>query len=315
MLSLFATSAKIANSSLALSKHGFIIHDDDQHRTTTITLDNIVWKSGKRALFGDMAKVQSPLEDSKESIASTLERAAKDASPRLTTDPKDSEPAAAQDDAMTETQKASPAADPPLPDEAAPPLPAEAPPDDGWAAMWDDTQKAFYFHNRFTNATQWTNPRVPEDAVVGELAPGTSAPLPAAQSARPAGGYDPSIHGDYDPNAWYAQGTTEETTGGAGAAGGVAADASELYAATGQFNRFTGRWQHADLTAENFNDENKSRRQMGAYFDVDSAANSHDGRSLKAERSSKKLSKRELKDFKEKRKMKKEEKRRAWLRD
>lgn len=54
---------------------------------------------------------------------------------------------------------------------------------------------------------------------------------------------------------------------------------------------------------------------MNAFFDVDAAANSHDGRSLKAERSGKKLSKGELKTFKDKRKAKKEEKRRAWLRD
>ena len=70
-----------------------------------------------------------------------------------------------------------------------------------------------------------------------------------------------------------------------------------------------------DITPENFNDENKSKRQMNAFFDVDAAANSHDGRSLKAERSGKKLSKQELKQFKEKRKAKKEEKRKAWLRD
>jgi hypothetical protein len=81
------------------------------------------------------------------------------------------------------------------------------------------------------------------------------------------------------------------------------------------FNRFTGRWQDASITAETHNDENKSRRQMNAFFDVDSAANSHDGRSLRAERSAKKLSKQELKMFKEKRRERKEEKRRAWLRD
>lgn len=63
------------------------------------------------------------------------------------------------------------------------------------------------------------------------------------------------------------------------------------------------------------NDENKSKRQMTAFFDVDAAANSHDGRSLKAERRGKTLSKKELKAFKEKRREKKEEKRRAWLRD
>lgn len=66
---------------------------------------------------------------------------------------------------------------------------------------------------------------------------------------------------------------------------------------------------------EMHNDENKSKRQMTAFFDVDAAANTHDGRSLKAERRGKALSKQELKAFKDKRRDKKEEKRRAWLRD
>ncbi|RDW60037.1 hypothetical protein BP5796_11643 [Coleophoma crateriformis] len=202
---------------------------------------------------------------------------------------------------------------PPLPEESLPPLPAEAPPaateeDDGWAPVWDQSAQAFYFYNRFTGATQWTNPRVPE-AAEASIKP-TSAPSPKEPATtRPAGGYDPSIHGDYDPTAWYAQPAEVE------AQPGPSTDPAAQYTATGQFNRFTGRWQAADLNPENFNDENKSKRQMNAFFDVDAAANSHDGRSLKAERSGKKLSKTELKQFKEKRKAKKEEKRRAWLRD
>lgn len=134
--------------------------------------------------------------------------------------------------------------------------------------------------------------------------------------ARSVGGYNPAIHGDYDPNADYAKvhETTSATTApGSGAPG---TDPAEAYAATGHFNRFTGKWQNADLNnPEKHSDEQKSRRQMNAFFDVDAAANSHDGRSLRAERASKKLSKAELKAFKEKRREKKEEKRRAWLRD
>jgi hypothetical protein len=208
---------------------------------------------------------------------------------------------------------------PALPEGEVPPLPDEAPPalvpeqDDGWAPVWEEIAQAYYFYNRFTGATQWTNPRVPEASQIPSVPPGVSIPVVAtpdetATAPRPAGGYDPSIHGDYDPNAWYAQqpNTTDASTG---------ADPSAQYVTTGAFNRFTGRWQAADLTPENFSDESKSRRQMNAFFDVDAAANSHDGRSLKAERSGKKLSKSELKQFKEKRKAKKEEKRRAWLRD
>ena len=205
---------------------------------------------------------------------------------------------------------------PPLPIEDIPPLPEEVPPvevqDDGWAPVWDDNIQAYYFYNRFTGASQWTNPRVP-DAQPGvgnydripDRAPGTGTP-----PRRPHGGYDPAIHGDYDPNADYAQ----DDQGELGVAGQTG-DPAAIYTATGVFNRFTGKWQSATLTPENYNDENKSKRQMSAFFDVDAAANSHNGKSLKAERSGKKLTKEELKAFKEKRKERKEEKRRAWLRD
>ncbi|PYI06113.1 hypothetical protein BO78DRAFT_397524 [Aspergillus sclerotiicarbonarius CBS 121057] len=222
---------------------------------------------------------------------------------------------------------------PPLPDEIPPPLPNEPTPraqtaaaaaaggggggeDDGWEPVWDGNAQAYYFYNRYTGTSQWKNPRVPDTTTTTNTADDNNAvteepdtadiPPPAAT----VGGYNPAIHGDYDPTAPYAQQYEQpapEAGAGAGAAGG--------YEAVGAFNRFTGRWQAAEQNAEYHNDENKSRRQMYAFFDVDAAANSHDGRSLRAERSAKKLSKKELKMFKEKRREKKEEKRRAWLRD
>ncbi|XXH04664.1 hypothetical protein Hte_011083 [Hypoxylon texense] len=226
---------------------------------------------------------------------------------------------------------------------SAPPLPNEPPPateDDGWDFHWDATSQAYFFYNRFTHETTWENPRLRGQASSGastSQAPGEVAAAPSAPGVAeppknerpPAGGYNPAIHGDYDPNAWYAKGGSEDNdnaaaaqdqttvaVAGVGAGVGVGVDAA-AYAAMGTFNRFTGRWQGADQGqgAERHNDESKSRRQMNAFFDVDAAANSHDGRSLKAERSGKKPTKAELKQFKEKRRAKKEEKRRAWLRD
>jgi hypothetical protein len=242
-------------------------------------------------------------------------------SSRVTTseDGKDSTEANEDDELKDDDDRRDDA--PPLPNEDIPPLPQDPPPveDDGWAPVWEETAQAFYFYNRFTGATQWTNPRVPEASQFVETAPGvtpiaitsTTAQEDSAATSRPAGGYDPSIHGDYDPTAWYAQPPASDPADPSL----LSSNPADAYAATGAFNRFTGRWQASDLTPENHNDENKSRRQMNAFFDVDAAANSHDGRSLKAERSGKKLSKTELKQFKEKRKAKKEEKRRAWLRD
>ncbi|KAG5291722.1 WW domain-containing protein [Histoplasma ohiense] len=213
---------------------------------------------------------------------------------------------------------------PPLPHEdLPPPLPNEAPPgqieDDGWDPVWDDNAQAYYFYNRFTGLSQWENPRVPDThEQQQQQEQKTDAPQFSEQQqpskARVTGGYDPAIHGDYDPTAPYAQ-VTEQETGVAAAAAASSSDPNYIYTATGTFNRFTGKWQPGSLTPETFNDENKSRRQMNAYFDVDAAANSHDGKSLKAERSGKKLTKKELKAFKEKRRERKEEKRRAWLRD
>ena len=210
----------------------------------------------------------------------------------------------------------------PLPTEA-PPLPDEAPPsqpeDDGWAPVWDDNAQAFYFFNRFTNKLQWDNPRVPEISQPAPPGVGNYDRIASSKSVQATaprvGGYDPAIHGDYDPNADYARSYETSTYDDVKSTDPAASDPSQTYTAAGTFNRFTGKWQAADLNPEKFNDENKSRRQMNAFFDVDAAANSHDGKSLKAERSGKKLSKKELKAFKEKRRERKEEKRRAWLRD
>ena len=203
---------------------------------------------------------------------------------------------------------------PPLPDEVPPPLPNEAPPgeDDGWEPVWDANAQAYYFYNRFTGVAQWENPRVPDASGGG---PGANDEPKKQKVSSVAGAYNPAIHGDYDPTAPYAQQQPEEEQTSVPIGGIPGIDPRYPYEATGTFNRFTGKWQAASLQPENYNEEHKSRRQMSAFFDVDAAANSHDGRSLRAERSAKKLSKKELKAFKDKRRDKKEEKRRAWLRD
>jgi hypothetical protein len=224
-------------------------------------------------------------------------------------------------------------------DGGAPPLPDEAPPqqDDGWDAMWDATRQAWYFYNRFTGLSQWENPRV--QTATTSAGPYSSATASAATISQPtsvAGGYNPAIHGSWDPNAPYAQAykqadaADEDTTAAQLAAAAAAAAAaaggggggemgpdggSDAYAKTAAFNSRTGRFQAADLNPDQFSDAAKSYRQMNAYFDVDRAANSHDGRSLKAERRGKQPTKKELAQWKEKRKARKEEKRRAWLRD
>ena len=204
---------------------------------------------------------------------------------------------------------------PPLPNEpvpTAPPLPNEPVPqadDDGWDCHWDQSSQQWFFANRFTGLTQWTNPRIQDAA-----APGTSIPPPPTDELPAAGGYNPAIHGDYDPNAWYAKANQPDEEDNV-LSGSALPDADAIYQSTAAFNRQTGQFQTEDQGPGRHTDEAKSRRQMNAYFDVDAAANDHDGRSLKAERANQRISKKELKAFKEKRKARKEEKRRAWLKE
>ena len=145
-------------------------------------------------------------------------------------------------------------------------------------------------------------------------APGTEVGQPAADLDPDYQGYNPKVHGSYDPNAPYAQfhrqrmEDEEELANPSLAVSqpiGVDAD----YATAGTFNRFTGAYQTEDKSADRHNDANKSNRQLNAFFDVDAAANAHEGKSLKAERQQQKLSKKEIKELSEKRRAKKEKKR------
>lgn len=85
------------------------------------------------------------------------------------------------------------------------------------------------------------------------------------------------------------------------------------YDSTMTLNRFTGNVQRAGLGPERHSDDAKASRQLGNFFNIDDAANAHDGRSLKEERRNQKISKKELKAYKEKNAKKKEAKKRAWL--
>lgn len=204
---------------------------------------------------------------------------------------------------------------PPLPDEAAPPLPnepvpaqASAPQDDGWEPAWDANAQAYYFYNRFTQVSQWENPRVSESSEPVK-------PAPARTGA--AGGYNPAIHGDYDPNADYAI-RDDEYEAQPAADEGDQLEGEADYSASASFNRFTGSFNNTSLhpthTPDAHTADAKAYRQMQSHFDVDATAAQYDGRSLKEERQQRKLSKKELKAFRDKKKARQEEKQRAWLR-
>ena len=127
-------------------------------------------------------------------------------------------------------------------------------------------------------------------------------------------GYNPKVHGNYDPNAAYAQVHNQKRAEEQAAIVDpfAAAPGTAAYESTMALNRFSGSVQRQDLGPERHSDAAKSGRQMNAFFDVDAAANAHEGRSLKEERQTKKLSKEEVKAFNQARKEKKMKKRMAF---
>ena len=184
-----------------------------------------------------------------------------------------------------------------------------------------------YFIHLDSRLTTWNEPSEPYWLWVTETQDFDENGLhhPTASSSAPATsgepdpnyyGYNPKIHGRYDPNAPYAQyhnrkreeeATAEQVTAGS------YAPAQNAYAATGTFNRFTGNFQGADKSMERHSDFNKTGRQLSAHFDVDAAANAHGGQSLKDERRNMQFSKKQIKKMAEDRRARKEQKRLDWL--
>lgn len=272
--------------------------DGSSKDTTAVSAEEIAESTGTLAQSAAKTGASSPIPSSAAATAPLPAEAAPDS-------PESSNGSAHDADSDSDDSKAAPA-----------PL---QPSDDGWTYQWDPSHQAYYFLNRLTGQATWENPRQTVAATTSTLtADKTPAPPPLPTAA---GGYNPALHGDYDD--WLAEqkkagqlSPEVQESMGTGAPPTVdPAAAAALYASGAQFNRWTGQHQQPGNGAERHTDEAKSQRQMGAFFDVDAAANSHDGRSLKAERSGKRLTKGELKHFKEKRKARKEEKRRAWLRD
>ncbi|KAM0723641.1 hypothetical protein Q7P37_000629 [Cladosporium fusiforme] len=121
------------------------------------------------------------------------------------------------------------------------------------------------------------------------------------------------IDGPWDPNGYYMAyhnwlAKLEEDK-----ANPQAAATDQTYASSAQFNAQTGRYQTADQSADRYDSSNRAGRQMNHFFDVDSAANAHDGRSLKEERRAMTHSKKEIAEMNQKRKDKKHQKRMAFL--
>ncbi|KAK0822083.1 hypothetical protein LTR02_007714 [Friedmanniomyces endolithicus] len=176
----------------------------------------------------------------------------------------------------------------------------------------EEPAEPYWIWDALTNNVHGSGLQNPTSTAPVTSASGTSPKAAASEPETEYKGYNPKIHGSYDPNADYAQYHNDKLTEekaiqehGSVAAAQQAAD----YAAIGTFNRFSGGFQSADKSTERHNDFNKSGRQMNAFFDVDAAANVHDGKSLKEERRNQKLSKKEIQEMSKKRRDRKEKKR------
>ncbi|KAK5133886.1 hypothetical protein LTR08_007115 [Meristemomyces frigidus] len=211
----------------------------------------------------------------------------------------------------------------------------QQPPEYKWCKCYFEPEQPgaqnYYFTHFDTRESRYQEPSEPYwiwDAMLNDVhssglqqpsaeqqpppAPGTSSEKPSSEADPNYEGYNPKIHGSYDANAPYAQ-YHKKKLAEAQAVQDHAAAATAVqsgdYGAVGAFNRFSGGFQTADKSTERHDDANKSGRQLNAFFDVDAAANSHDGKSLKEERRSQKLSKKEVAELSKKRRDKKEKKR------
>lgn len=124
-------------------------------------------------------------------------------------------------------------------------------------------------------------------------------------------GYNPKIHGNYDPKADYAQYHNNLRAQESNVVAPVVPPPG--YGAAMILNARTGHAQANRPGAEHHNDANKSGRQLNAFFDADAAANAHEGISLKEERQKQTLSKKQVAEFKKKTQERKRKKKMDWL--
>ncbi|KAG5513716.1 hypothetical protein PMAC_000754 [Pneumocystis sp. 'macacae'] len=145
--------------------------------------------------------------------------------------------------------------------------------DDGWNAVLDSKTQTYYFWNSKTNETTWKNPRIQNNSS--------------------------EMHIDMD---MHPKSTSPYSY------------PYKEYVFTARFNRLTGKWQNdPDKIPENFTADARALRQQSFYFDVEATAAAHDGRSFRAERQQKRLTKKELANYKKQNRQKKEQRKREWL--
>ncbi|KAK9900526.1 hypothetical protein P389DRAFT_192790 [Cystobasidium minutum MCA 4210] len=219
-----------------------------------------------------------------------------------------------------------------------------------WTAVWNADVGKYYYWNRKTNTTTWTNPFESGDAAAN--AASASSPVPSG-SASPAGGPASTVTKDQSPQPVASPsdtvtGTAEAKEAVPGASGPSAADfggidpdlayldpslASRAKGAGGagayaaRFNARTGKFE-ADPTKnpDRVSDVQRAKRQNQLYFDYDgwqaTLAQQQEQNALKrangdidSDEANKKHrpSKKEMEAIRMRNKEKKEKKQKGWL--
>lgn len=189
-------------------------------------------------------------------------------------------------------------------------------------SRWDEPDEPYWLFDPLTGQPDPTSLQQPKQKAVANPQKIANAPVDRTEnnlSGPPDDyqGYNPKVHGNYDPNAPYAKyhenKRKQEEDAEHRAKFGDAPAPGEEYGTAATFNRATGAFQNADQSAERHSDASKSYRQLHAFYDVDAAANTHNGQSLKAARQQQKYSKKEIQEMNARRKEKKMKKRLDWL--
>ncbi|ORY95320.1 hypothetical protein BCR43DRAFT_492793 [Syncephalastrum racemosum] len=159
----------------------------------------------------------------------------------------------------------------------------EQAPAESWAAAWNEQYQTYYWWNTVTQETTWENPYETGRAV---------APLPPSEGESPA------------PQEAATSDIAQQQT----------------YAYQAYFNTRTGKFQAASdvdrLNPERMSIENRAKRQMQYYFDVDAYTEQRNQERMAAQAGQKRpLTKRDIERFKKAKHEKKMKRAREWLCD
>lgn len=162
--------------------------------------------------------------------------------------------------------------------------------DDGWEAIYDESSNNYYFYNRLTKQTTWTNPRVKED---NQQEDSELVRIMTDPKYKELSTYEKyKLYQQLKNNNKQTEDQEQEGE-------------NEEHGSPAQITAFI------DKQAKN---SDKSSVSPDALADPSSAMNRFSkGKSLKAERAGTKVSKQQLKVFKQRQKEKKELKKRKWL--